>query len=130
MTPAKKKTAKKPATKDKAPPQEIVVVTSGPANVTTIQAPTAKPTGLRRGTAVRALFKIALGTVGFVVYLTTDKEHLKDHVFLGVSVAFIAWGFHELSRQSLKNFLSDIGRFLPWGKKDATAEQQIPPGGV
>jgi hypothetical protein len=108
-------------------PQEIVVMTSSPTNVTTVTMPSQTDPGgavakLRRGSVMSAVFKIALGTVGFAFYMTSDKEHLHETAFLIVDVAFIAWGFHELSRQSLKNFLADVGRFIPWGKKDPPAE--------
>lgn len=112
------------------PPNALVVPLlsdSSPAPSSDAAVPPQMPKGMKawyvlRGTTVLGILFLGLGTAGFVVYLTTDKEHLKDHVFLGVSIGLIAFGAHLVSRQSVKNFLADFGRFIPWGKKNGTAE--------
>jgi hypothetical protein len=81
------------------------------------------PPGMRawvllRGTTILGLVFLLLGIAGFVVYMTTDKDHLHETVFLFVCIGMIAFGAHLISRQSVKSFLADFGRFIPWGKKD------------
>lgn len=70
-----------------------------------------------RGTTLGGLFLAGLGTAGFVTYLRTDKDHKPETVLLWVSVGLIAAGMHFISRQSVRNFIADVGKFLPWGEK-------------
>lgn len=70
-----------------------------------------------RGSTILGVVLFALGFVGVIVYMTTDREHLHETVFLFVMVGLIAWGAHLMSRQSVKNFLADVGSYLPWSKK-------------
>lgn len=79
-----------------------------------------------RGTTIGGLFLIGLGTVGFVTYLRTDKDHPPETVLIWVAVGFIAAGFHFVSRQSVKNFIADVGNVLPWSRKPDEPE---PPKG-
>lgn len=114
MTPAKKKPANAPV---------VVPLMTSPGTT-----PPPPPKGvwyMLRGTTIGGVFLIALGTMGFVFYLRTDKDHPPETALLWVSVGFIAAGFHFVSRQSVKNFIADVGKFLPWGKKD-TSEQPTP----
>jgi hypothetical protein len=69
------------------------------------------------------------GFFGFGTYITSDKEHLHETVFLYASLALIGAGAHMISRAWAKGFLSDIGRFLPWGKKAGTTETPTTKGG-
>lgn len=80
------------------------------------------PKGMRvwyllQGTTVLGLLFLMLGVAGFVLYITSDKAHLHETVFLFVSIGLIAFGAHLISRQSVKSFIADFGRFVPWGSK-------------
>ena len=77
-----------------------------------------------RGTTVGGVFLVALGSFGFYSYIRSDKEHQLETVVLYVSVGFIAAGFHFISRQSVRNFLSDVGSYIP-GRK---GKPDDPPG--
>lgn len=78
-----------------------------------------------RGTTILGVLSIALALVFFVVYLFSDKEHLHEQIILWVGIGFFGFGAHLISRQSVKSFVNEFGRFVPWGKK----EKPEPPDG-
>lgn len=114
-----------PTKPDEKPP---VVIPLLPDTSKTAPSPPARWYMLRSTTIIGCIF-FALGVIGLVVYMTTDKDHLKEHVFLWVSVGFVAAGWHLISRQSLKNALSDFGKFIPFGNKNRTDEPTDGSGG-
>lgn len=103
-------------------PPVIVPLIPDPPKPTTPQAPPV-PKGMRvwlllQGTTLFGVLCIIVSFVFFGVFLFSDKEHLHEKVILWVGVGFFGFGAHLVSRQSVKNFVADFGRFIPWGKKD------------
>ena len=115
-----------PTTPDEKPPIIVPLIADPPKTVPAAPPPPA-PKGMRfvllSGAAALGLFLIVLGTVLVFMYLFSDKEHLHEKIVLFVGIGFIAAGAHFVSRQSVRNFLADFGKFIPWGKKSDTEEQ-------
>jgi hypothetical protein len=80
------------------------------------------PRGMRtwivlRGTTILGLVCIVIGLGFFAAYVFSDKEHLHDVIILWFGVGFFGFGCHLVSRQSVKNFLADVGEYIPFRKK-------------
>lgn len=82
-----------------------------------------------RGTTILGLLCIVIALVFFGVYLFSDKEHLHEVVILWAGIGFFGFGAHLVSRQSVKNFLADTGKYLPWGSKKSDTEEHPAEGG-
>lgn len=112
---------------DPTPPKVVVPLIPSPPPPPAPPPPA--PTGMRvwyllQGTTLLGLFFMLLGTGGFIVYMTSDKAHLHETVFLMVAIGLIAFGAHLISRQSVKAFLADFARFIPWGATNGKTEER------
>jgi hypothetical protein len=82
-----------------------------------------------RSQAVLGVVMLLAGLAIIAFYLTTDKAHAHEQVVLWVGVGFAAFGAHTISRQSVRLFLGDFARFLPWGRRTGTTDELRPPDG-
>lgn len=112
-------------TKPAEKPPVVIPLIPDPPKIDDPKLPAAPPPAgsryvLLRGTSILGLLCVLVSFVFFGVFLFSDKEHLHETIVLWVGVGFFGFGCHLLSRQSVKNFLSDFGKYLPrFGKQNA-----------
>ena len=75
-----------------------------------------------KGTTLLGIVFLSTG-LGIIV-MNEVKKHPWDHFVLGIAVGLMVVGAHFISRTAVANAASDLGKFLPFGKK---ADGQQPP---
>lgn len=68
------------------------------------------------GTTLLGLVFLSTG-LGIIV-MNEVKHHPWDHFVLGIAVGLMVVGAHFISRQAVRDAAGDLGKFLPWSKKD------------